>query len=474
MGYGVNFQLGTRGAITSGFVNKVFIRLVWALLLQVVVFNFQGHHSDGARNCSSPAPEARPYPQQNSATGVDFWYIECQRVPSGASNWGATRAPFSQPPSGTGTGQAAGRDVRHSHGASGVSSGAARRPSSAKAVGGKFTPAAAELRQGSPAAPWQSSSAWDASGRQPSPRGRNPSPRRKGKDKGKGKGKSAAKGQDGKDGKTHKTAKNQAGGPPAATGPALPPLPPPPKVPTFSQTLSTAAAPEPSSAAETRLETLLETLRSSRDSLPPHVVNLLGENEMTAAQQHAKALHRAVSAQNTARKELHKVQQARRSYLASWSAYVEQLQGLLSTQMKEQEKALTDFQVHGDKWQTQLRDATKSLAELSVDAPSRDGVPTVLLTSGSDMEDSDSAKDGTDFWQALDQARSLREGQQELADALQKAREKAESAAQVAHRDQSRSPRRKRESDIKDGRDATSKDKGAKNEPPANAPTGVV
>ena len=221
-----------------------------------------------------------------------------------------------------------------------------------------------------------------------------------------------------------------------------------------------------------KLDALLTTLRSSKDALPPEIAHLVGESELAASQQQSKALHKAINAQDAARKELHKVQNARRAYLASWSSYVGQLQTLLATQMEEQDQALQDFQKHEQRWQKQLKEASKTLAALSRgkgDTADKDGPATVNLTSGSDM-DEDSEDSKQDPWAALDQAQKLRDGQQELAAALSRAREKAEIAAKQAKRDSSRSPRRQRDRETaKDSKD--SKEMDAKLELPLNALT---
>ena len=306
----------------------------------------------------------------------------------------------------------------------------------------------------------------DSKGRVPSPRQRNQSPRRtgKGRDKGKGKGKGKDVGKDGKQGKGNPSQ------PPGIVPPSLPALPPPPKVPPLPKA---SPSPPPSDAAasdaQVKLDALLTTLRSSKDA-----AHLVGESELAASQQQSKALHKAISAQDAARKELHKVQNACRAYLASWSSYVGQLQTLLTTQMEEQDQALQDFQKHEQRWQKQLKEASKTLAALSGgkgDAADKDGPTTVTLTSGSDM-DEDSEDGKQDPWAALDQAQKLRDGQQELAAALSKAREKAEIAAKQAKRDSSRSPRRQRDRETEEAKDSKdSKEMDAKLELPLNALT---
>ena len=319
--------------------------------------------------------------------------------------------------------------------------------------------------------PWSGISTWEAPGRPPSPRDRRPSPRRLPKPpKGKGKGKGD---------KSHKGAVQ----PPVGHGPELPAIPPPPKAPVLAAiatTTTTAPSETTASPAQARLDALISSLRNSREALPPEVVNLLGESEVVESNMRSKALHKAVNAEATAKKQLHRVQNARRAYLTSWTAYIGQLQELLRKQMEEQEKVLGDFKLHEDRWQAQLLDAKKTLAALSDEKAlplTVDGAPTaVTLSSSSDMEAEDS--DGhpnsrQDPWAdlAVMQAKSMKESQLELANALNKARAKAESAAKDAKRDISRSPRRHKEQDGAGGKD----NKDAKEEPaevhPPNALT---
>ena len=216
--------------------------------------------------------------------------------------------------------------------------------------------------------------------------------------------------------------------------------------------MNVAVAPPDATASAAQLIT---SLRNSRGALRPEVANLLGESEVMESNMRSKALHKAVNAEATAKKQLHRVQNVRREYLNSWTAYIAQLQGLLNKQMEEQEKVLGDFKLHEDRWHAQLLEAKKTLTALSDEKAvptTAEGVPTVALSSSSEMDEDE--WDGhpsslKDPWAALaaEQAKSMKESQLELANALNKARAKAESAAKVAKRDISRSPRRQKESD---------------------------
>ena len=92
---------------------------------------------------------------------------------------------------------------------------------------------------------------------------------------------------------------------------------------------------------------------------------MLGDQELEETKSHSKAFHRAVSAQEKAKKELVKVQTSRRNFLTAWGGYVDKLQSLLKQQLEEQEKTLASFGQHEQKWQQQLVEANKELATFS-------------------------------------------------------------------------------------------------------------
>ena len=165
---------------------------------------------------------------------------------------------------------------------------------------------------------------------------------------------------------------------------------------------------------------------------------------MEETRTHSKALHQTVNAQTAAKKELVKVQTARRNFLASWGIYVEKLQLLLKNQVEEQEKALIEFNQYEQKWQHQLTTANKKLAALSA-LEEGSSVHQVCSSSDSDM---DVKADLEDPW-ALEGAARLKVQQEELASALAKAKEKAESATKEAEQ-RERTPRRTKERADKD------------------------
>ena len=262
-------------------------------------------------------------------------------------------------------------------------------------------------------------------------------------------------------------ASSQGAGPPADPAPAAPQLqalPPPPPTPALP--VPAAGLTEtPASEAQQRLDMLLGTLRSTRETLPPDVAKLLGEQEFQDAQQQAKALHKAVSNQTAARKELHRVRSARRQYVQSWSAYTEQLSLLLQKQLAEQERAVSAFNDTEAQWAAQLQDASSTLSRLS-------GGTQTILSDSEEMDTQDRAKAGDledDPWKSAEASRELQKRQQHLGDMLARVAAKAKEDAAMADskRDNSRTPRR----GVKDESDADSKKeasrtpfKGAKDE----------
>ena len=271
--------------------------------------------------------------------------------------------------------------------------------------------------------PWHSyqtstSSTWDAQGRQPpeSP-GRRPGgrPNSRGRQKGQGKGQGKDKGKH-KGGKTKDKSNGKAD---KSTRPDLTALPAVPAPPPLSMPGNASSAPNGTATeAQQKLDALLSTLRSSRESLPAEVVNLLGDHEAAASQQKGRALHRAVTSQTTARKELLRVQDARRAYLASWAEYTTKLQALLQKQQADQETALTEFNTNEAHWKQQLREASSTLAALSGEIHSSP-------PSSEDEHDAEMKSADKDPWV---NATELRKGQAELGAALAKAKEKAELA----------------------------------------------
>ena len=216
--------------------------------------------------------------------------------------------------------------------------------------------------------------------------------------------------------------------------PSLPPPPLPPSLPEPPPAVFPADS--AASSAQSRLDALLASLRSTKDQLPPEISSLLGEQELEETKSHSKAFHKAVSAQEKAKKELVKVQTARRNFLNAWGSYVEKLQLLMKQQLEDQEKAMADFNQHEAKWNQQLADANKELAALSA----LPGGTVQQVSSDSDMDVKPESP--PEHPRGLDKASRLKDQQEELAAILFRAKEKAESASAEAEQ-RERTPRRK-------------------------------
>ncbi|CAE7271653.1 unnamed protein product [Symbiodinium sp. CCMP2592] len=90
------------------------------------------------------------------------------------------------------------------------------------------------------------------------------------------------------------------------------------------------------------LDTLLKAMSASRESLPPELLQLLEQHKQEDTATEAKSLHRAVSAQAAAKKELAALRTKRAQYAASWAAYVQQVATTVQEQVKQHSEALTD------------------------------------------------------------------------------------------------------------------------------------
>ena len=151
--------------------------------------------------------------------------------------------------------------------------------------------------------------------RQPAPtrpasprRYQSPRPRRRGRGKGehpKGKNEQP-KGGKGKQGEAQ-------GDITATRAPALDNLPQPPKaavIPVPKQTTGQLAS-SSTSPAEKQLDALIKALRGSKGQIPQEAQQMLDSLQQTQTQQEAKSMHRAVSQQSTAKKEIEKIKTAR-------------------------------------------------------------------------------------------------------------------------------------------------------------------
>ncbi|CAE7249686.1 unnamed protein product [Symbiodinium sp. CCMP2592] len=185
-------------------------------------------------------------------------------------------------------------------------------------------------------------------------------------------------------------------------------------------------------------------LSSQKDSLPEQVRAVIDQQEMAGAQQKTRQLHKTVSAQAAAQKELQKIRSMRSQYLTAWGTYLGQLESLLEQQMADQAQQLEAMDQQELQWAASLQSATATLAKL-----------TAGETKDGDSEEQAMDEEDTKIDAAVAMEQDLsrkRAAQQEtgasLLEALKKAKqgadEEAENGAEVAAggRQASRTPRR--------------------------------
>eukprot|EP00439_Symbiodinium_sp_Y106_P076334 s317_g15.t1 len=216
-------------------------------------------------------------------------------------------------------------------------------------------------------AAWSQQEPWNwQDNRGLSPRRRPKSPRKRGPA-----GKAGGKGEGAK-------------GPPSATGvgdttaaprelPAapVPAIPPPPREVASSSTTA---------ASEQLLQQIMGALSRSREELPPQLRALLDEHTGEDHKSAGKVMHRLVSAQTTARRELDQVRAARRDFLAQWTKYTTKLCHTWQQQMTEKTRAMQEFDDTEEKWSQQLQGTSRELSKLNGE---------VQQVDGSDSEDMD-------------------------------------------------------------------------------------
>ncbi|CAE7716486.1 unnamed protein product, partial [Symbiodinium sp. CCMP2456] len=204
--------------------------------------------------------------------------------------------------------------------------------------------------------------------------------------------------------------------PPTLRAPALEGLPAPPSALPMAAPKSTTAsssAQVAQSVEKQQLDTLLKVLRTSKAAIPAEAQALLEQYQQSQTEQETKSMHRAVSQQSAAKRELDKLKTARSLYLQQWSQYIAGLAELLKTQIAEQETVMQSFDDKEEQWKAAL---TKASAELKA-----------LTTASGSVQDVDSSDPGED-----DHAMQV---QEELVEkAIEE--ERAEAHAKEAQRQQ--------------------------------------
>ncbi|CAE7800737.1 unnamed protein product [Symbiodinium sp. CCMP2592] len=268
------------------------------------------------------------------------------------------------------------------------------------------------------------------------PRARSPrsrkakSPRSRGQpDKGGGKGKTKGpKGQ---------PASKGAGTsvPPERSLPAapVPAIPPPPKEGTTSNGLT---------ASDHLLQQLIGAMSRTREELPQQLRSLLDEHTGEDHKTAGRAMHKLVSAQTAARRELDQIKAARRDFLAQWTKYTTKLCQTWEQQLQEKATAMQEFDQSEERWSQQLQETSRDISKLNGE---------VQQVDGSDSEDMNTADQAIDEEIQREQQRrqfqeqmAVREA--EISRTLQAACQASkEQEAFLERPDRERSPRRRAE-----------------------------
>ena len=208
------------------------------------------------------------------------------------------------------------------------------------------------------------------------------------------------------------------------------------------------AAASSSNPEKQALDALLKAMSASRETLSPELLALLEQHGQEDTAIEAKSLHRAVSAQAAAKKELHALRTKRAQYSASWAAYVEQVANTVQEQVQEHSTIMQGYTDKEAQWQQALADATAELSRLARENPS------VV-----DVSDEDSDIMVADLVAVEQAAATAHAKQQERTDALLQALQAAkEQATEAVERE--RTPRRSKKAE----------EEAAQLSPPRNAP----
>ena len=176
-------------------------------------------------------------------------------------------------------------------------------------------------------------------------------------------------------------------------------------------------------------------------SLPSSLAERVQSFQATNAKSTGKLFHKQVARQTEARTQLQKLARDRQTFLEGWAEYLQVLTTTVEQQVEKMSKVLGDFDTAEIQWQAQLSEATDMLSKASSGSP-----PAPRSAEAMEAEDAEVAQAAAEESGSRLQVDKIRQGQQELVAALNKAK-----AAAEIQRDGSRTPRRKpRDTDIVD------------------------
>ncbi|CAE7501382.1 unnamed protein product [Symbiodinium sp. KB8] len=222
---------------------------------------------------------------------------------------------------------------------------------------------------------------------------------------------------------------------------------------------STSSVPSGEAVA---LQALIGALSKSREDLPPAVRELLDTHAGGDPTTESKTLHRLVSSQTAAKKELRKVQTLRKEYLASWSDFLGKLAKTWAGHLEEKDRILQSYDVAEQGWEQKLSEASAALSKLTAS-----GRPSDTISVGS--EDMDDAEEMVNAEiQRAEEQQKMREEMAAKEAAITKGLEAANqaaaaSAATAMQSERERSPRRRQTAQ-------GDKQEEPKKEPPGKAP----
>ena len=153
-----------------------------------------------------------------------------------------------------------------------------------------------------------------------------------------------------------------------------------------------------------------------------------------------KQLHKLVSLQSQAKKELAEVKRARSQFISEWTMYLRQLTTLLEEQMAKKNTALASLADTEERWMQQLQTSSREIQKQS-----GRGLDTVDVDSSDaehdmDMQDSQVAEAAAS--EAQRQAVTARSLKQESA-LMEALRQASKAAAEHEEEYRERTPRRR-------------------------------
>ena len=110
---------------------------------------------------------------------------------------------------------------------------------------------------------------------------------------------------------------------------------------------------------------LMQALAAVKDDLPPSVRVALQSHMEEDAKMSSKGLHKLVSQQGQAKKELLAIRGAREQFLQEWASYIGALSELLEKQLQAKAENLRKLEESEEKWMQQLHNTTRAITMIA-------------------------------------------------------------------------------------------------------------